>query len=625
MFRFFSHLVPKGAAFLYDLENCYGLLIRMIFLAACRRMFPSLSRYIYSQYKDPKRISYDGNIIEAGTGTTQGDGLGPLLCAAGTGEIFMEMASVVEAKGLSMGNAFIDDLALVGSEAGGVEALALCKEKGPTACGAHPNVGKCLSFPVSILRGEAAGPAPPNFPSAVKRLTGATGLEVGGNREPDGTRLVGSPLGSAAYCSQYVRDMMERKYHPILAKLEDLNHPHAAWRGYQVLQLSGGLVHLFHTTPPDLIVAEFGEIERRIRSFFELAVVGRVLTDLQWKYAQLPYSEGGWNFIPPRVQSFAGYLSSLKACRPLIVQRLPMVADNVDKEIVRVIELITTHFPSSKPDELLALTSQRDITRHLMAKQVEDVYNEADQGFRALILGQRQEKANSWKTAAQTAEMFMDGHAFQLCACRSLRVPLYPPRHYSSLLFCDVNPFGDEALSAMKEGGVVQRHNELNKVIAREARHALLGASVDDQAIPLPNNETYRPDILFSMPFPGLTTRPTALDLVVTSNFAKTEIKRAAKEPLSAARSGHERKLRENSDRLDKVGFDFLPMALETTGGHMPTVVSVMHHILGQKAIVKDLPFGELTSAFWQRFSVTQQKTQATMLMRAFNVPDTEA
>jgi len=218
----------------------------------------------------------------------------------------------------------------------------------------------------------------------------------------------------------------------------------------------------------------------------------------------------------------------------------------------------------------------------------------------------------------------MDGRAFQLCVRRSLRVDIFPEDHYSRELLCAVNVFGDEALSAMKEGGVVQRHNELNKVIANEARDASLGMSVDTQTLALSRNETYRPDILLAMPLPGITTRPTALDLVVTNPFAKTEINRAAKEPLSAASRGHERKLRENEDRLGKAGFDFLPMAFETTGGHMPTVATVMHYILGQKALIMDLPFGEITSNFWQRFSVTLQRMQATMLVRAFNAPDHE-
>src|SRR5690606_28424424 len=110
-----------------------------------------------------------------------------------------------------------------------------------------------------------------------------------------------------------------------------------------------------------------------------------------------------------------------------------------------------------------------------------------------------------------------------------------------------------------------------------------------------PDKTTWKADLLILKGIPGLTSLPTALDLTVTCNFNKTTINRSAKEPLAAAMSGEARKMKEFDRKVKEIGYEFVPLAFETTEGHSPTVAPVAHYLIAQKALMKNIPFGEVS------------------------------
>jgi hypothetical protein len=163
----------------------------------------------------------------------------------------------------------------------------------------------------------------------------------------------------------------------------------------------------------------------------------------------------------------------------------------------------------------------------------------------------------------------------------------------------------------MKQGNVVHRHNDAYVEFVKEARHGCISLTVEKQ-LHLSDKETYKADIFLTSGIPGLTTRGTALDLTITTNFNKTLVKRSAKTDLYAAFSGEDRKVKELKDSLDRAGYDFIPLAFEATGGHSPLVDPVAHYFISQHALMSQIPFSELAIDFWQRLSVTIQKANAT-------------
>jgi len=59
-----------------------------------------------------------------------------------------------------------------------------------------------------------------------------------------------------------------------------------------------GQVHVFRTTPPQLIQSAFPETEACIRAFLGTAVFCCTRTDLEWSVIQLPFDLGGLELHP---------------------------------------------------------------------------------------------------------------------------------------------------------------------------------------------------------------------------------------------------------------------------------------------------------------------------------------
>ena len=125
------------------------------------------------------------------------------------------------------------------------------------------------------------------------------------------------------------------------------------------------------------------------------------------------------------------------------------------------------------------------------------------------------------------------------------------------------------------------------------------------------DNHTYKADLVLENGIPGLTNRPTACDMTVTCNFNKTMVKRSAKDELAAAMSGETRKDKELKDRCDSANYDFVPLSFEAMGGHSETILPLAHYLVTQKSFMKNIPFNEASSHFWQELSVTLQKVNA--------------
>jgi len=253
---------------------------------------------------------------------------------------------------------------------------------------------------------------------------------------------------------------------------------------------------------------------------------------------------------------------------------------------------------------------QKDLVKAVMESRANSFLEKADTRTKALLLGQRQPHANLWKTAAHTAELFMPPELFQIAALFSIGAPQMEQVLCPCCTRVFMDPFGDHALICMKRGNVVHRHNDAYAVFVTEARRAFISTKVE-KTLQLSPDDSYKADIFLTNGIPGLSTRGTALDFTITTNFNKTMVKRSAKTELAAAVSGEERKDNELKDLLEKAGYDFIPLAFEATGGHSPTVLPVAHYFISQRALMTNTPFTELAVNFWQRLSVTIQKANA--------------
>jgi hypothetical protein len=438
--------------------------------------------------------------------------------------------------------------------------------------------------------------------------------------------MLGSPIGSEAFCQQYLLDKFETKYMPLFPQITKLKHPHAAWRMWKILNVSSGLTHIFRTTPTKCILGVLPQIEKKMRQFLGEAVFGCTFTEQEWAIVQFPFDLGGWNVIPLEILAACGYLASILANKTAIVSLRPNSSMRIEKEIQETIALIYQICPKAKLPELNSSTKQRELVRACMEPRLEDFLAKADQRTKALLRGQQQEHASKWKHAAHTAETFMPGELFQISARYSIGKPI--PFTEKMCPCCQkraLDPFGDHALICMTTGDVVHRHNDLFRPLVAEARSGMIGLSVEE-TLHKTETSTYRPDFIISRGIPGFCDEPVGLDMVVTCPLNKTLISKAAKQDLASAMVASDRKDKEQKEDLEKINYGFMPLALETTGGHSKEVATLVHFIAKEKQLMTGIPFGENATYLWELLSVTLQRANAFAIKKRYfeTLPDKE-
>jgi hypothetical protein len=602
----------KKAIGQFDLSNCFNLLKRLNLAHMFKIYIAFAYRYFFQTYQKMRQTVYGGHLIDVWTGLLQGCGLGPLLCALALAMLILAMMKILTERD---SNAFsvnlMDDMTFGGEESMLVEIAQYLETEGPETYGAVLNAPKTVIF---VLDPELK--VPEKVLQNAKRIVvlGKEGFDVGSKPEEIGTRQLGSPMGEEPFCNFWFLDRFNKLYKPMMIKIEELHHPTAAWRLWGRLSVEGGMIHALRSTPLQLLEKTFPEIEKAIRSFVEKAIFGRKLTDLQWSICQLPFSLGGWNFVPFEVLAPCAYLSSLLANREAVLALRPDATARIDDEIKSVTELILKNNPSARLPDLKSIPKQKTLVRAVMESRANTLLEQVDPRTKALIIGQRQPHAALWKTAAHTAEHFMAPEIFQSAALFSVGATQLPEElcPVCNKDFLDV--YGDHALICKREGNVVHRHNDAYRVFVSEARKGCIPLRVE-QKIHITPDETYSADILLPYGIPGLSQRSTAFDLTITTNFNKTMVGKAAKKDLAAAQSGEDRKSNEHETDLDKRGFDFFPLAFEATGGHCDQVAPIAHYFISQHSLMTGIPFSELSVNFWTRLSLSIQRSNATAIL----------
>ena len=189
-----------------------------------------------------------------------------------------------------------------------------------------------------------------------------------------------------------------------------------------------------------------------------------------------------------------------------------------------------------------------------------------------------------------------------------------------------VDIHGDHCLLCLWFGAVVHRHDDLVRLIHLLARAGFVDATREhkvDFKDDAGKTRTWKADLWFPRPIPGVSTRPTALDITVTSEFGHTIVKACGKAPGKAASYGEKRKNDVFLKPLSDAGIDFVPIAFEVSGGLAPSASPLISYLLQQKALVTNTPYSEVAAEFWQSLSLTLQRANAYMIAdRTGPLPD---
>jgi hypothetical protein len=604
---------------LEDLEKCFQNLKRETWLPVFHEKLPMLSPMLHDQYTKTNNVVFDGHVITSSEGFAQGDAKGPLGCSLATAENTMASTELLKRNSDDfIAASYLDDLTKGSTEENVCASVQFTIDNGPKN-GEILNKSKTLIIPVSVLHGKPAPPAPANFPVGVTRVTNAAGIEIG-KKEDSGTRMLGSPLGTPEFCQRYFLNRLEKTkaMYKVFAEIE---HPHVVKHLMDRTSITNGFMFLYRTVRPDDILEILDQIADVQRSLFEQAIVGKSLSDLQWSIAQLPFSMGGWNLIPPKVLSICGFIASLASCKDQIMETRPNAKSWIETQLDRATVLLNQLIPSAKPIEITSTTKQRDLVKLVMKARYDSIFENAPADIRALLYGESRPHAYAWKTAPPLPNLILAANEFRFAVRRSLRVEIFTspflcPEHPNSEDDHEINRFGDHCLHCAPGGGLVHRHNDSYREIVKVTRQALLSCSTEVVET-FADGTTYRADIVISQPILGLTKRKGAFDFTITNLFAKTYIDNAAKEPGYAIKKGVERKKKEvNINGLMDRGYDFKALSFETTGGCNDETDRLVNYILTEKALVHNKPFSELVSEFWTLISILIQRSNAQMIAK---------
>ncbi|CAI7835219.1 unnamed protein product [Closterium sp. NIES-53] len=200
--------------------------------------------------------------------------------------------------------AYANDITIIGRPASKTRAFNMIKE-GLSGLGLRCNLTKSSAWSPS----GSTGDLPKGLAAAV-----------------DGVKVLGSPIGTTAYCRRALREALEGIALPL--RLVSKLHPQHA-----MLLLSNCISrkysYLLRTTPADVLpLREWrGWSERLLRTALRAAHIHVPSKELEqslvWRQAMLPIALGGVGLIDPLSEALAAYLASLKAAQTPLQQMPP--------------------------------------------------------------------------------------------------------------------------------------------------------------------------------------------------------------------------------------------------------------------------------------------------------------
>ena len=156
----------------------------------------------------------------------------------------------------------------------------------------------------------------------------------------------------------------------------------------------------------------------------------------------------------------------------------------------------------------------------------------------------------------------------------------------------------------MKDGAVIKRHNVVRDLYFDTAHEGLVECKREN-TLKLLNGDldSYRADLTFDNPIPGLTSKRTALDFTFHNANAQSYQKTAEKQQGALALLREKEKINNFKNALSNNKWDFLPMGLEAMGYCSENCKDVAYYLIARKSIQKGVPFAETASEFWHRLS----------------------
>ena len=649
---------PNMVLLLLDFLNAFNELERQNFLAALVDEVPEVAPFLYAEYARKKKYVYPHGVQVASTnGLIQGDVFGPANCCAAEKKILLEVKSLIRDKDFLA--ALMDDLSVVTTQEVAIKVLNFVGKYGPTA-GMKLNLPKTFVMFTCIVEGKAT-PAPLNkqWPEGiviVGKAGGEEGVEIG---EKEGVRSLGSFIGTPAFVETKIRERIDTRAVPLLEFAVSLRHAGAALEVIKRVPAITGLDYILRTTPPELTQKACDYLDGKLRDAFERAVIGGVLSDEEWRRAQLPFPHG-WNFVPNRIKAVAAYTASLLAHRNQIEALSPGSGSHVDKTIASLTSVIKNMLPPGTPFLLKKKMRQGELVRVLLKSQYAEFSEHKEERVRVLFKAMSDRHAQAYKSAPPRPGLLLESDACQVTVRRSLGMNLCNRTGALECKSCGgfLDLKGDH--ECPKDGAWVKAHNAVRDLFFETARQGLVQCKKEqavtfkpecadchkiltkeekgnghpcpkrakwqarDPKEPSPEDDNrittlkYTADIDFEEGVPGLSAKPTLVDFTIKHEFLPTYRHAESQKLGSAALTGENEKNHDFKSRSEAIGRSFVAVALNSLGYLRPNGENLAYYLIAQRAHQKGMTFAESASLFWHKLSITIHKAHARNILTRF-------
>jgi hypothetical protein len=350
-----------------------------------------------------------------------------------------------------------------------------------------------------------------------------------------------------------------------------------------------------------------------MRKLFEKAIIGKDLSDEEWEMAQLP-APVGWGMTPAWAKSIAGYTASLNSNMAEIQKVRNDLVAPLELKLNEMVGIIKSHLPKNVSFTLTSKTKQKDIVEALLKKRHVQFSEHVDNNVRILYKQQNDRKAQAIKTNTIRPGLHMDAAEFETYARQSLGVDLVEKP--VKCLACGKMADEKGRHDCMQLGAVIKRHNVVRDLYFETAREGLVECTREHTLKFIKGTlASYRADLTFDSPIPGLTNKKTALDFTFHNANAQSYQKTAEKQEGALALLGEKTKTNNFKTALNLNGYDFVPMGLEAMGYCSENCKDVAYYLIARKSIQKGVPFAETASEFWHRLSflIHQQVSRNTL------------
>ena len=289
--RVMSEKDPTDIKALLDLSNAFNSVSR----ATIRNQLDSIlandhpiRAYFNLMYCSPVCAKTRGDAhVLASSGVLQGDPLSPFLFCVALTPILNQAFSVMQEK-LGSVIAYIDDIQLHGPPDRVALAISTCRQHAAEA-GLELNIKKCTIYNPS----NTSLPDDPVFNQITEKVA-------------DGVRVLGSPVGTAAFESDFCQDVVQRAV-PQLKNIVTLPFKQAAFVLIKHC-FPAKINHLLRTVPGKHVAAAARKMDKLVRSAIQ-TLAASTDTGLEPNCLKLPRFRMGFQaFDQPNMQSFYPFL-----------------------------------------------------------------------------------------------------------------------------------------------------------------------------------------------------------------------------------------------------------------------------------------------------------------------------